>query len=279
MSPALAQRIVTVRDARGGYRDIDDLASAANLQPHELIRLRNHLTFEQRPSPTPAATPSSTAELVASLTSDTPIRVARVVPSTTAEGPGTRFAVWVQGCSIRCDGCFNPHLWTDQGGTPTTVEALAERAINANVQGVTLLGGEPTEQAAALADFAAAVRHAGLSVMTFSGHTYETLRMLAATNASITRLLEATDLLVDGPYLADQPDLTRPWVGSTNQQFRFLTDRYANLRSALGTLPDRIEVRVAPDGGLSVNGWATVDQLDALLASGLAPSPKRGKVR
>lgn len=51
VSPALAQRIVTVRDARGGYRDIDDLASAANLQPHELIRLRNHLTFEQDTQP------------------------------------------------------------------------------------------------------------------------------------------------------------------------------------------------------------------------------------
>ena len=213
------------------------------------------------------------------MTSDTHIRVARIVPSTTAEGPGTRFAVWVQGCAIRCKGCFNPHLWSDQGGTPITAAALAERAIDANVEGVTLLGGEPTEQAAALAAFAAAVRQAGLSVMTFSGHTYETLRMLAATDISITRLLDATDLLVDGPYLSDQPDLTRPWVGSTNQQFRFLTDRYAHLETTLDTLPDRIEVRVTADGVLSVNGWATVDQLEALLASGLVPSPKRGKVR
>ena len=130
--------------------------AAANLQPHELIRLRNHLTFDENTQTVQLQEQRlrSTAEQAASLTSDDHIRVARVVPNTTAEGPGTRFAVWVQGCAIRCDGCFNPHLWTSQGGTPTTAEALAERAINANVQGVTLLGGEPTEQAAALADFA-----------------------------------------------------------------------------------------------------------------------------
>ena len=47
VGPALAQRIVAVRDARGGYRDINDLAAAADLQPHELIRLRSHLTFDE----------------------------------------------------------------------------------------------------------------------------------------------------------------------------------------------------------------------------------------
>lgn len=45
ITPALAQRIVAIRDARGGYRDIHDLAAAANLQPHEVVRLRSNLTF------------------------------------------------------------------------------------------------------------------------------------------------------------------------------------------------------------------------------------------
>lgn len=44
---ALANRIVAIRDARGDYRDLDDLAAAANLAPHELVRLRGHITFEQ----------------------------------------------------------------------------------------------------------------------------------------------------------------------------------------------------------------------------------------
>lgn len=210
------------------------------------------------------------------MTSETFINVARVVPRTNAEGPGTRFALWTQGCTIRCDGCFNPHLWTNNGGIPTTPAALADQAINANVEGVTLLGGEPTEQAAALATFATLVQRAGLSVMTFTGHTYETLIDLATTDNAMNDLLDATDLLVDGPYVADKLDNTRPWVGSTNQRFRFLTDRYAHLETALTSLPDRIEVRVSITGTMAVNGWATVDQLDALLTP---TSPKRGTVR
>lgn len=42
---ALANRLIAIRDARGGYRDLDDLASAANLQPHQLVRIRNYVAF------------------------------------------------------------------------------------------------------------------------------------------------------------------------------------------------------------------------------------------
>lgn len=151
-----------------------------------------------------------------------------------------------------------------------------QAATQAGVEGITLLGGEPFEQPAGLATFARLAQDAGLSVMTFTGHLLADLR--ASTDSDVHMLLDATDLLVDGPYLADHPDLTRPWVGSTNQQFHFLTDRYQHLQNALTDLPDRLEVRIAANGTMSVNGWATVDQLDALLA-GTAASPKRGKVR
>ena len=211
-----------------------------------------------------------------------PVQIARVVERTTAEGPGARFAVWVQGCTIRCDGCFNPHLWTTIGGTPIDPYELAARAVAAGVEGgvegVTLLGGEPFEQPGPLAAFAVAVKVAGLSVMTFTGHTLEELQARATAEVGVRALLEATDLLVDGAYQADSPDRVRPWVGSTNQRFHFLSDRYAHLRSTLDELPDRLEVRVATDGTLSVNGWATVDQLDELL-SDMATTPKRGRVR
>lgn len=220
----------------------------------------------------------TTAARGASLTSEPLLRVARVHPRTTAEGPGTRFAVWVQGCSIRCDGCFNPHLWTDAGGTAVSAVDLAKDAISAGVEGVTLLGGEPFEQAEALAKFASLVRSDGLSVMAFTGYLLDGLRARAVHDGSIRDLIKATDLLIDGPYLAGQPDLKRPWVGSTNQQFHFLTERYVHLQADLAALHDRLEVRVDTNGAVSLNGWATVDQLDALLAPHIE-SPKRGRVR
>jgi anaerobic ribonucleoside-triphosphate reductase activating protein len=149
--------------------------------------------------------------------------------------------------------------------------------VAAQVEGVTLLGGEPFDQASAFASFACAVRAAGLSVMTFTGHRLEDLIGPHAPEGAES-LLAATDLLVDGPYVAEQMDLARPWVGSRNQRFHFLTDRYKHLETELADLVDRVEIRVAADGQVKVNGWATVAMLDDLLA-GETPAIGRGQVR
>lgn len=150
--------------------------------------------------------------------------------------------------------------------------ALAAQATHAGVEGVTLLGGEPFDQAPAAAAFAEASRKFGLSVMTFTGHDFGDL----PTDEASRRLVAASDLLVTGPYIADQPDHNRPWVGSTNQQFHFLSDHYAHLE--LATQHDRIEVRVSSSGEISINGWASVEQLDSLLA-GTTPPVGRGVIR
>lgn len=211
------------------------------------------------------------------LTSDRAIKIGTVLPRTAAEGPGYRFAVWVQGCSIRCDGCFNPHFWSSSGGSESTPSDLADDVLREDVEGVTLLGGEPFEQADVLAEFAGLVRAEGLSVMTFTGFTREHLESSRAPRGA-AELLRQTDLLIDGPYIAEAPDRTRPWVGSRNQGFHFLTDRYRGLEARLSMIRDRVEVRITPAGEVQVNGWATIDQLDELLA-GSTPIVGRGRVR
>lgn len=199
------------------------------------------------------------------------LRWSRFLAATAAEGPGLRSALWVQGCSVHCPGCFNPQLWAEIGGQVENTADLADRfvtdALGAGVQGVTLLGGEPFDQAAALASIAEAFRAAGLTVMTFSGYTHELLTEWALERPDIARLLAATDLLIDGPYLRDRPDAIRPWLGSTNQGIRALTPAYAAEVSRIeldGGL-DRLEIRIHPDGQIDVNGWADDAALDALL--------------
>ncbi|GAB3868281.1 4Fe-4S single cluster domain-containing protein [Dactylosporangium cerinum] len=195
------------------------------------------------------------------------VAVARFLAATTAEGPGDRTAVWVQGCTIHCAGCFNPHLWTFRGGHLTPADELAARVLATDTTGLTLLGGEPFDQAAALAKVAAAVQAAGRSVMTFTGYTTAQLdRAVATGRADVAALLAGTDLLVAGPFLADRLDPARPWVGSTNQEFILLTGRFPHLLDDLAGTPDRVEVTVDPDGRVAVNGWADLDTLDALLA-------------
>ena len=203
------------------------------------------------------------------------VRVARFLATTRAEGPGVRTAVWVQGCSIRCPGCFNPHMWSFRGGERVAPEELTARILDAGTEGLTLLGGEPFDQAGALAEVARGVRRAGRSVMTFTGYTYEELlRAVEAGREDVAALLDETDLLVAGPFLQDRIDLSRPWVGSTNQEFILLSDRFPHLLDDVARTPDRLEVTVDVSGRVAVNGWADPDVLDELL-SGMARPVRR----
>ena len=185
------------------------------------------------------------------------LRVGARVPVTRAEGPGSRFALWVAGCSIRCPGCCNPHLFEAGGGEPFRVrDLLAEMAaVRAEIEGLTVLGGEPFDQAAGVARLAEGAQALGLSVMVFTGFTMEELR--AREDAGVLAVLAATDVLVDGPYEAAQPERRRRWVGSRNQRFHYLTDRYtAAIEDASAEDPLReVEIRIAPDGRVQSNGW------------------------
>ncbi len=193
------------------------------------------------------------------------MRLARFLDRTTAEGPGERTAIWVQGCTIRCAGCFNPHLFGPHGGVLVPPAELVERVLATGTDGLTLLGGEPFEQATALAAVAAGVRRAGRTVMTFTGYEYEDLRR----RDDATALLAATDLLVAGPFRRELLDREWPWVGSANQRFLHLSNR---MREAAAS-PDRLEVTVTASGEVAVNGWADSETLDALLAGGLRHGP------
>ena len=155
------------------------------------------------------------------------LRVAQIVPVTEAEGPGVRFALWFQGCPLRCPGCCNPEMLPFEGGTAMTVAEVVrqvEAAQEHGVEGITLMGGEPLAHAAGAAALARAVRARGLSVMVFSGFTLEEARVMP--DPAVADLLAQTDILVDGPYVRELPDTERRWIGSTNQRIHFLTDRY-----------------------------------------------------
>src|SRR5215217_3952572 len=103
------------------------------------------------------------------------LQIAQIVPVTEAEGPGKRFAVWFQGCPLRCPGCCNPEFLPFKGGLTKTLREMAEWLARtreeSGIEGITLLGGEPTAHAAASLALAQVSRQLGLSVMVFSGYT------------------------------------------------------------------------------------------------------------
>src|SRR5262245_40960141 len=110
------------------------------------------------------------------------LRLAQVVPCTAAEGPGRRFALWFQGCPLRCPGCCNPEMLPFEGGRAVgladVLRQVRAAAAEQGVEGITLLGGEPLAHVSAAAALARAVRADGLSVMVFSGYTLAEARRM-----------------------------------------------------------------------------------------------------
>ena len=182
------------------------------------------------------------------------VRIAQIVECTEAEGPGKRFAVWFQGCPLRCAGCCNPEMLPFTGGQDLGVAEIAQRmqsAIAQGIEGLTLLGGEPFAHAAGADALAFEARQRGLSVMVFSGYTLEELR--ARHDRDTDLLLSLTDILVDGRYEQGLPETSRRWIGSANQRIHFLTDRY-RADDHCWSAPDTLELRW--DGReLVVNGF------------------------
>ena len=198
------------------------------------------------------------------------IVVAATRERTNREGPGARYAIWVQGCSLKCKGCFNPHFWSKQGGLIQDVDSLLQDVITARIkypeiEGVTFLGGEPFEQAESLSELAKRLRDKDFSIMVFSGYTIaELMNTQSSDYRARLDFLNSIDLLVDGRYQQDNVDVDRPWVGSKNQEFHFLTERYSS-DTIFKSVRDGLEITVMNSGEIRLNGWAADSQLENLL--------------
>lgn len=147
------------------------------------------------------------------------VRVHKILKNTKVEGPGTRYCIWFQGCSRRCKGCWAKATWVGDGGEELDVQEVLEDILKTQgIEGVTFLGGEPFEQPEALKFLASGVKDAGLSVLCFTGGKIEDIKD--------REILNYIDLLIDGEYREEEQDFSRPWVGSKNQRYHFLTERY-----------------------------------------------------
>lgn len=190
------------------------------------------------------------------------IKIFKILKKTKVEGPNIRYCIWVQGCSKHCPDCYATNTWDKNGGTlMDTNDIIEDIKTQKDIEGVTFLGGEPFEQAKALAHIAKAAKNIGLSVLTFTGNLYEDLK--TSTDKNILRLLKYTDLLIDGGFEKNNFDLSRPWVGSKNQRYIFLTDFYNE--KIIETFKNKIEVRIDKSGKIEMNGMGDFKTLEKSL--------------
>ncbi len=146
---------------------------------------------------------------------NTTLRVHRIVPLSLTNGPGRRFTLWVQGCCFNCPGCFNYTAKPFIGGEDLTVKDIIRNSDPANLEGVTISGGEPFLQAPELAVLLKQFKNYGLNTMVYTGFRYEDLVKNEVKGAK--ELLKYTDLLLDGPFSRFIPP-DGEWTGSANQR-------------------------------------------------------------
>ena len=146
---------------------------------------------------------------------DITLRVAGIIEESIVDGPGLRFVLFLQGCRMHCKACQNPQTWDFEGGTLVSAQEILERMQgDPLVHGITFSGGEPFEQAEALAPLAAELKRRGYHLMAFSGYTFEQLLQ----KDGCRELLSLLDLLVDGPFVEEQKSLELRFRGSRNQR-------------------------------------------------------------
>lgn len=156
--------------------------------------------------------------------------------------------IWVQGCSLGCPGCFNPSTHAFSGGYQLSPDALFDQ-ISAldGIEGITVSGGEPLQQAPSLLPFLQRVRtETHLSVLLFSGYDWHDIRR----RRSAVLLLDYVDVLLAGRFQMRRR-LARGLLGSSNKTVHFLTSRYDH--SSLASIPEA-EVLLEPDGTVLLSG-------------------------
>ena len=145
-----------------------------------------------------------------------------------ANGEGVRVSLFVSGCTHRCKGCFNEEAWDFAYGQPFTEKTESEliAALEpSHIACLSILGGEPMEpeNQRALVPFLRRVRDRfGVSktVWVYTGCVLETQLMAPSRwRTELTdEFLSLVDVLVDGPFVEAEKDISLEFRGSANQR-------------------------------------------------------------
>ena len=144
-----------------------------------------------------------------------------------ANGLGCRTVLFVSGCRNHCKDCFQPHTWDFAYGEEFGEEIQKEVLDSMEpfyIQGLTLLGGEPFEEEnqRALLPFVKKVRerYPNKNIWAYSGYVYDKDLIPGGRKycEATDELLSLIDVLVDGPFISEQHDITLKFRGSKNQR-------------------------------------------------------------
>lgn len=149
-----------------------------------------------------------------------------------ADGEGIRIALYVSGCSLHCPHCHNPQSWDKEAGKPFTEETkekLFELLNREYIDGITFTGGHPLEcyNLPTVTALCKEIKEKfpNKNIWLYTGFVYETVKNL--------EIMKYIDVLVDGPYIEAERDITLPYRGSKNQRIIYLKngERYEHIQT------------------------------------------------
>ena len=179
------------------------------------------------------------------------------VPETKTLGPHTRYALWVQGCKRRCEGCISSDAQALDGGYEVPISKIRDEIVNARtIEGITISGGEPFLQSEALSEMIQEIRAVkDIGVIVYTGYLYEEIKNNPLANMA--------DIIIDGEY-KDELNDGLSLRGSSNQNVILVTDRYRELIPLYyGVAGRKIELHIT-DGQVRMVGVPDKRTLDKL---------------
>jgi anaerobic ribonucleoside-triphosphate reductase activating protein len=180
-------------------------------------------------------------------------------------GPGVRAVVYFQGCNLGCAACWNPATHAFAGPLRDLEDVAKQVAVahrSHRIDGVTLSGGEPMQQALDLLDLIRLLKHTRpeLSIGMYSGYTERELdsgrfwtRYGIAQEARRRvwdDIKSHLDFAVLGRFVAARPS-TLPLRTSANQVLRLFSDRYREEHFE----PLEFEVHIEAQGLVQITGF------------------------
>ncbi len=166
-------------------------------------------------------------------------RICGTANDSIVDGPGIRYVIFFQGCYHNCPGCHNPSSHALDGGYLITIDRLIEQIeSNPLLDGITFSGGEPMLQANACLEIISRIKHLSLSIMMYTGFTFEEIQNMSYQHKQLFR---SCDIVVDGKFEEDKKSLTLLYRGSSNQRIintkksidccnEFIVDEYGILK-------------------------------------------------
>jgi anaerobic ribonucleoside-triphosphate reductase activating protein len=136
-----------------------------------------------------------------------------------ANGEGIRVVLWVSGCSLHCKGCHNPLTWDFNSGKlfdEAAKQELFEALDKPYIRGITISGGNPLDSPYEIFLLLNEIKSKfpNKDIWLYSGYTYDEICLSREKFKAIV----GVDVLVDGPYIEEQRDITLPFCGSKNQR-------------------------------------------------------------